>query len=72
MIAKVEMYTVQCDNCKTTSGENSDYSCWGDKQVALEDAIESDWIEHEGKHYCPDCYTIDENDEVMIVNNLPE
>ena len=66
MIAKVEMYTVECDNCKKTSGDDSDFSCWGDKAYALEDAIESNWKEHEGKHYCPDCYEIYEDENVII------
>lgn len=24
------------------------------------------WIEHEGKHYCPDCYEYDMNEEIVI------
>ena len=66
MIQKVEMYTVQCDNCKTTSGENADYSCWGDEAVALDEAVCADWIEHEGNHYCPDCYSIGDDDKIII------
>lgn len=66
MIQKVEMFTVQCDNCKITSGENSEYSCWSDEDVALDDAENDDWIEHEGNHYCPDCYSYNDNDELII------
>lgn len=66
MIVEVEMYTVECDNCKTVSGADSEFSCWGDKAIALEDAIENNWIEHEGKHYCPNCYTIDDDDNITI------
>jgi len=67
MIVKVEMYTVECDNCKKTRGSESEYSCWNDEAYALEEAIDSDWIEHEGKHYCPDCYKIDDDDNITII-----
>jgi len=65
-IIKVEMYTVQCDNCKTTSGKNSEYSCWNDKSYAIEDACDKDWIQEGEKTYCPNCYTLGENDEIII------
>lgn len=67
MIVKVEMYTVECDNCKKTRGEDSEYSCWNDENYALEEAIDHDWIDHEGKHYCPDCYKIDDDDNITII-----
>ena len=66
MIKEVKMYTVQCDNCKCTSGDNSEFSCWNDESTALDEAKESEWIESEGKHYCPDCYSIDDDDNIII------
>jgi len=66
MIVKVEMYTVECDNCKTTRGQDSEYSCWNDESYALDEAMDHDWIEHDGKHLCPDCYKRDENDSIII------
>ena len=65
-IIKVTMYTVQCDNCKITSGDNDEFSCWNDESNALENATNKDWIEHKGKHYCPNCYTIDKDDNITI------
>lgn len=67
MIVKVEMYTVECDNCKSTRGQDSEYSCWNDENYALDEAIDHDWIEHEGKHYCPSCYKIDNDDNITII-----
>jgi len=66
MIIEVKMFTVQCDNCKKFSGQDSDYSCWNDESTAWDDASESGWIEDEGKHYCPNCYTIDSIDNIII------
>lgn len=67
MIKEVTMYTVECDRCKKTSGEDSEYAGWGDKDYAVEEAMSDDWIEHtDGKHYCPDCYTINDEDVITI------
>lgn len=67
MVIKVEMYTVECDNCKKTSGQDSEYSCWNDEQYALEEAEDSGWVKHEDKTYCPDCHSIDDDDEDNVI-----
>lgn len=66
-IEKVEMFTIVCDGCKNDIGSNQDYSCWNDPTCAEENAMESDWIKYEGKHYCPDCY--DEDEEYIRFKN---
>ena len=67
-IEKVEMFTVVCDNCGKDSGEDSDYSCWGDKQAAREQADYNMWLtNHEGKDYCEECYKLDDDDNYVII-----
>ena len=67
MIKEITMYTVICDNCGRNSGDDSDYSCWGTPGDAFDIASEeSNYIENEGKHYCPDCHTYDDNDNLVI------
>lgn len=66
MIEKVEMYTVVCDHCKKNIGEDQDYSCWGDESTAEDNAMNSDWIEEEGRHYCDLCYITDDNDVLVL------
>jgi len=66
MIKEVKMFTVICDNCGRDSGDDCDYSCWNDESTALDNAKIDDWIEHEGKNYCPHCYYIDDEDEIII------
>ncbi len=68
MIKEVKMFTVICDNCGLSSGEeyDSEYSAWGDKNSALEDAINGDWIEEGHKHYCPNCFSYDDNDNLIL------
>jgi len=65
-IEKLEMYTVICDNCKVSADEGTDYSCWNDKDYAQENAIEGGFIKEDENHYCPKCYSYDENDTIII------
>lgn len=68
MIKEITMYTVVCDNCKSNSNENEEYSCWYDEDYALDCAIESGWHCEDNTHYCPNCFELDENDEVIRIN----
>lgn len=60
------MFTVICDNCGKDIGSEQDFSCWGDEDTAKENAIDSDWVEHEEKHYCPECHDFNSDDEIII------
>ena len=67
MIKEVKSYSLICDNCGKTYVENYyDYNVQIDPDMAMEYAKENDWISHEGKHYCPNCYKIDEDDNIII------
>lgn len=46
--------------------ENGEYSVYPDESTALEYALDDCWIEEDNKHYCPDCYTEDENGAFII------
>ena len=61
MIRKVTMYQAVCDGCgKAHVNEFLGYCAWVDKSSAVEDAVDSEWTEIDGKLYCPDCYEYDE------------
>lgn len=75
MIEEVTMYTVVCDNCGKDSNENADYSCYNDKHRAEETAVENEWYKEigkgeENKHYCPDCFHFDDDDQLIIKPNI--
>lgn len=72
MIKEVTMYTVVCDNCGKDANEGSEFSCWNDKEWAQEEAMECDWIKEGDKHYCPDCYEYDDNDNLIIKSKEAE
>lgn len=66
MIKEVKMFTVVCDNCGKDSNDGTEYSCWTDADQAEEMAISSEWIKEADKHYCPDCFSYDEDDNLII------
>ena len=66
MVNEIIYYTVICDNCDADSKEGCEYSAWNDKGYAISVAEEAGFIEHEGNHYCPNCYEYDDNDELVI------
>lgn len=70
MIEEVKMYTVVCDNCGKDNGCDSDFSCWNDESAAWEQASECGWTKEKDKHYCQDCWSYDDNDNV-IIKTLP-
>jgi len=66
MIIKETFYAVECDRCKNISN-GDEYNFFVDENTALEESVENEYVEYEGKHYCPDCYTIDENTDEIII-----
>lgn len=67
MIKEVKAYSLFCDNCSELfMGHSSGYSMWVDNSQGREEAEDEGWIEHECKHYCPNCYSINSDDNVVI------
>ena len=61
-------HAVRCDRCGET--HEGEYEYYTDEQGAWESAEGDDWIEVDGKHYCPCCYH-EENDENVPLKPLP-
>ena len=59
MIKEVTYYDIICDRCgKSLINESETY--YPDKDSALMVAEQSEWQKIGSKHYCPDCYELDE------------
>lgn len=58
------MATYICDCCGERLRDINDFVGYIDADIWAE--TEHDWIEQDGKHYCPDCYTIDDSDNIII------
>ena len=59
MVKEVIYYDIICDCCGKSLTEESE-TCYPDKDSALMVAEQSEWMDINGKHYCPDCYELDE------------
>ena len=59
MIKEVTYYDIICDRCGKSLTEESEM-CYPDTESAEIIAKDSEWITIVGKHYCPDCYELDE------------
>jgi len=72
MIYKVEVFAAKCDNCKKEWIDDiNDFSYMGDVSTMAECLMEDSWetIETKGeedKHYCPDCFYFNEEDEFVL------
>lgn len=70
MIEKVECVTLSCDNCKKDFVEyHNGFSIFVDENSAYEEASNDDWFLDGEKCYCPDCYSFDD-DENLIIKTL--
>ena len=59
MIKEVTYYDIICDRCGKSLTKESNI-CYPDTNSALMVAEQSEWVDINGKHYCPDCYELDE------------
>ena len=72
MIKEVTYYDIICDSCGKSLTEESEM-CYPDKHSALMVAEQSEWKKISGKHYCADCYELDEKtDEYVTKKNMSE
>lgn len=69
MYQKVECVMLECDRCKDHFQDpHTDFSIYTDESAIGEHAQENDWymFGEDGKHYCPKCYTVDDEDNITI------
>ena len=71
MTKEVKMFTIVCDNCGVDAGDDAQYSCWNDKDYAEDVALDADWIKDNENHYCPNCHTHDDEDN-LVINTLTQ
>lgn len=67
MIKEKRMFTVICDRCGADALAESEYSCWESEDVAIDDAVDNwDYQIIDGKHFCPECWTWSDDEEIII------
>lgn len=70
MYKEFQTFTLICDNCGKDSNAECEYCGWDDKDYVLDCAKEDNWIEENDKHYCPDCYEYDDEDNLVLKSKL--
>lgn len=81
MIKEIICYTLLCDNCGQDLNAGQEVSGWTDVESNEEIAQESGWLFlqdqdagqplDDEKHYCPDCWAIGDDDEVIVKTPQP-
>jgi hypothetical protein len=70
MIKRIDCFTVICDNCGKDAFEQDEIMGLDDKRFAEAYAVEGDFKVKGSKHYCPDCYEYDDDDN-LIIKTIP-
>ena len=65
MIKEVTYYDIICDRCGKSLINESEM-CYPDTGSAEMVAKDSEWITIGSKHYCPDCYELDEETDKYV------
>ena len=68
MKVKVESYNIVCDCCGESFHDGNDFVCFSDDPdggLIRDEALTANWLEIGDKHYCPDCYSIDDDDNIV-------
>lgn len=71
MIYPVTMYAAKCDGCGKDVRLMGEYAAMVDELSVQEDLMNSGYhtkyiSERKNEHYCPDCWTYDDNDNVIF------
>ena len=67
MINKVECVMISCDRCKQHyESSSTGFSIFQDVQVVHDYASDDDWYLGEDIHYCPDCHSWNDDDELIV------
>ena len=70
MIQQVEMFGAKCDNCNEEFEDSiTGFSAMPGTDNLCESLKNNGWLDVKGYWYCPDCWTTNEKDELIINKN---
>lgn len=58
---------MNCDHCGKTLVTDGVQT---EKSSLYDAAEEAEWREINGRHYCPECYEVDDNDDYVPIGNF--
>lgn len=68
-IKKTEVCVVECNICGKRYSVDNEIRFFANEDEArneISDQVDRYWEELDGKHYCPDCYEYDDEEETVI------
>ena len=66
MIVQEIFYAVQCDNCCQIAEDYNGFSYFISANSSNEKAMEAEYHKDGDKHYCPECHSFDDEDNLII------
>lgn len=64
-VVQESFYNIKCDCC----GSLADEEYWhNDESSAKENADRNDFYELDGKHYCPDCWSVNDDGDIETID----
>lgn len=66
MIKEVTYYDVVCDRCGKSLIEENDICCQEPFDAVFFATMQCNYVNIKGKHYCPDCYSLDEKTDEYV------
>lgn len=69
MISETKMFGAKCDGCGEEWDNGDSIAYYPDKELTECSIKESGWhIREDGKTYCPECWSYDDNDNLVFKN----
>lgn len=65
------LYGIKCDRCREVFEDSEGHTVFFDKGDAEEGVAEDSWHCDGDKHYCPNCYFVDDNDVITVKPSIP-
>lgn len=63
-----KVFGIQCNSCGQILLDADDgYCLWSNKDTAVEEAKEEDWVFIDEECYCPNCHGVDSEDDDTII-----
>lgn len=70
MILEKIFYAIQCDVCKKQTNDVYEHAInWLDKDEVTLKVLIGNWCIDNENHYCPDCYFLDKENNLIIKTN---
>jgi rubredoxin len=72
MLVTDVFYGVKCDRCGDLYEDSDGHTFFSSADSPIEGASDDEWKEVKSKHYCPNCYTKDDDDNVVPKPDYPK